>query len=130
MQWLKLSGVGTQRVAGGRKGSLFVGCEEIDLEDECIEVHKVCYGGRRRRREDLYAHIVHQQHVPHGESGKPLSFSYPGVSQWLKARGKNANPFGLFSFIIMLHYCFFFLNSHVVFWICLFAYNSFPSIFM
>lgn len=39
---------------------------------------------------------------------KPYLFRIPGVSQWLEERGKNVYPFGIFSFIIMLQYCFFF----------------------
>ncbi|XP_038971417.1 rac-like GTP-binding protein 5 isoform X1 [Phoenix dactylifera] len=54
-----------------RSPPLGLGCvaeeaeEEIGGGDERIEVHKVCHGGGRRRRQDLHAYILHQQHFPH-----------------------------------------------------------------
>jgi hypothetical protein len=35
--------------------------------DEHGEVHQVRDGRRRRRRQDLHAHLLHQQHLPHGQ---------------------------------------------------------------
>ncbi|KAF7080411.1 hypothetical protein CFC21_084503, partial [Triticum aestivum] len=41
-------------------------------------VHQVRHGGRRRRRQDLHAHLLHQQQVPHRQEDynrlRPLSY--------------------------------------------------------
>ena len=39
------------------------------------EVHQVCHGGGRRSREDMYAHLLHQQQVPDCERISSLSLS-------------------------------------------------------
>jgi hypothetical protein len=35
------------------------------VEDERLQVHKVRHGRGRRRRQDLHAHLLHLQHLPH-----------------------------------------------------------------
>ncbi|RZS11587.1 hypothetical protein BHM03_00042932 [Ensete ventricosum] len=59
---------GTQsahRGSGRRKEGGFLKGEQAGGGDECLQVYQVRHGGRRRRRQDLHAHFVHQQHFPH-----------------------------------------------------------------
>jgi GTPase SAR1 family protein len=42
--------------------------------DEHGEVRQVRDGRRRRRRQNLHAHLLHQQHLPHGQFNNPLPF--------------------------------------------------------
>jgi hypothetical protein len=44
------------------------------VEDERLQVHKVRHGRGRRRRQDLHAHLLHLQHLPHST---PLSSPPP-----------------------------------------------------
>lgn len=41
-------------------------------KNERLQVHKVRYGRRRCCRKNLYADILHQQHLPYGQSLSPI----------------------------------------------------------
>ncbi|RWW21366.1 hypothetical protein GW17_00014488 [Ensete ventricosum] len=74
---------GTQsahRGSGRRKEGGFLKGEQAGGGDECLQVYQVRHGGRRRRRQDLHAHFVHQQHFPHDlRDDKQFFMDHPGA---------------------------------------------------
>lgn len=77
-----------------------------------VTVHQVRHGGGRRRREDLHAHLLHKQQVPHCNANRHLFSSLCSMPT------RCSNDSG-FSWIPMEIWYFPFLLARVISWVSL-----------